>query len=137
MFTNKVELLSESQGRSALRTDANASCCLFTTFWSVVGGLIVLQGSLWYAMRSYCTSSWYVVCNVVCGIQEVLLYFRVVCGIQEVRLERCIVTIASLDQWLATIENHHYQWLTDQKTIEKPLVPMVEQLPFHQWQWSP
>ena len=53
------------------------------------------------------------------------------------RLERCIVTIASLDQWLATIENHHYQWLTDQKTIEKPLVPMVEQLPFHQWQWSP
>ena len=48
------------------------------------------------------------------------------------RLERCIVTIASLDQWLATIENHRHQWLTEQKTIEKPLVPMVEQLPFHQ-----
>ena len=56
---------------------------------------------------------------------------------EPVRLERCIVTIASLDQWLATIENHRHQWLTDQKTIEKPLVPMVEQLPFHQWQWSP
>ena len=27
-------------------------------------------------------------------------------------------------------------WLTE-KTIEKPLVPMVEQVPFHQWQWSP
>ena len=37
------------------------------------------------------------------------------------RLEQCIVTIASLDQWLATIENHRHQWLTDQKTIEKPL----------------
>ena len=22
------------------------------------------------------------------------------------------------------------------KTIEKPLDPMVEQVPFHQWQWS-
>ena len=51
-----------------------------------------------------------------------------------VRLERCIVTIALLDQWLATIENHCHQWLTGQKTIEKPLVPMVEQLPFHIWQ---
>ena len=29
-----------------------------------------------------------------------------------IRLERCIVTIALLDQWLATIENHCYQWLT-------------------------
>ena len=53
------------------------------------------------------------------------------------RPERCIVTIASLDQWLATVENYRHQWLTDQKTNEKPLVPMVEQLPFHQWQWSP
>ena len=38
------------------------------------------------------------------------------------RPERCIVTIASLADW---------------KTIKKPLVPMVEQVPFHQWQWSP
>ena len=53
------------------------------------------------------------------------------------RPERCIVTIASLDQWLATIEKHRHQWLADWKTIEKPLVPMVEQVPFHQWQWSP
>ena len=29
------------------------------------------------------------------------------------RPERCIVTIASLDQWLATIEKHRYQWLAD------------------------
>ena len=29
------------------------------------------------------------------------------------RPERCIVTIASLDQWLATIENHRRQWLAD------------------------
>ena len=29
------------------------------------------------------------------------------------RPERCIVTIASLDQWLATIEKHRHQWLAD------------------------
>jgi hypothetical protein len=33
--------------------------------------------------------------------------------------------------------NDAHQWLTEQKTIEKPLVPMIEHLPFHQWQWSP
>ena len=31
---------------------------------------------------------------------------------EPARPERCIVTIASLDQWLATIENHRYRWLT-------------------------
>ena len=54
-----------------------------------------------------------------------------------IRPDRCIVTIASLDQWLATIEKHCHQWLADWKTIEEPLVPMIEQVPFHQWQWSP
>ena len=42
------------------------------------------------------------------------------------RLEWCIVTIASLEQWLPTIENHRFRWLTVWKTIEKQLVPMVE-----------
>ena len=31
----------------------------------------------------------------------------------QIRPERCIVTIASLDQWLATIEKHRHQWLAD------------------------
>ena len=34
------------------------------------------------------------------------------------RPERCIVTIASLDQWLATIEKHRYQWLADWKPLK-------------------
>ena len=33
--------------------------------------------------------------------------------IHGIRPERCIVTIASLDQWLATIEKHRHQWLAD------------------------
>ena len=41
------------------------------------------------------------------------------------RGERYIETIASLDQWSLTIENHWSQWLKDPKTIEKPLKPMV------------
>ena len=41
------------------------------------------------------------------------------------RGERYIETIASLDQWSMTIENHWSQWLKDPKTIEKPLKPMV------------
>jgi len=58
------------------------------------------------------------------------------------RPERWIVTIPSLDQWLATIENHWrtivsngcrtskplknhwYQWILDQKPLEKTLLPM-------------
>ena len=34
------------------------------------------------------------------------------------RPEQCIVTIASLDQWLATIEKHRYQWLADWKPLK-------------------
>ena len=37
------------------------------------------------------------------------------------RPERCIVTIASLDQWLATIEKHCYQWLADWKPLKNHL----------------
>ena len=42
-----------------------------------------------------------------------------------IRGERYIETIASLDQWSITIENHWSQWLKDPKTIEKPFKPMV------------
>ena len=31
-------------------------------------------------------------------------------NIGHCRLERCIITNTLLDQWLATIENHRYQW---------------------------
>ena len=41
------------------------------------------------------------------------------------RGEQYIETIASLDQWSMTIENHWNQWLNDLKTIKKPLKPMV------------
>ena len=38
--------------------------------------------------------------------------------LRSFRPERCIVTIASLDQWLATIEKHRYQWLADWKPLK-------------------
>jgi len=41
------------------------------------------------------------------------------------RGEWSIKTIALLDQWSITIENHWNQWLNDPNTIEKPLKALV------------
>ena len=48
-----------------------------------------------------------------------------------IRPRRWIVTIPSLDQWLATIGNHWKTIVSNGKTIEKPLVPMVCQTQNH------
>ena len=47
------------------------------------------------------------------------------------RPRRWIVTIPSLDQWLATIGNHWKTIVSNEKTIEKPSVPMVCQTQNH------
>ena len=48
-----------------------------------------------------------------------------------IRPRRWIVTIPSLDQWLATIGNHWKTIVSNEKTIEKPSVPMVCQTQNH------
>ena len=53
------------------------------------------------------------------------------------RLRRWYLTIPSSDQWWTTIENHHYQWLPDPKTIGKPSFPMIACNHSIQWWWYP
>ena len=66
------------------------------------------------------------ICSFYCGFNKKAMHRNFCCNqITRIRGERYIETIASLDQWSMTIENHWNQWLKDPKTIEKPLKPMV------------
>ena len=62
--------------------------------------------------------------DVLLLLSPLVLYTHITFSLQF-RGERYIETIASLDQWSITIENHWSQWLKDPKTIQKPLKSMV------------